>query len=73
MPGVGINITAVRSYGKQMLIGLMHMAKCGIMHADIKPDNILVNKACVTARPPSLSFPRAATLQCMGTSKLWRL
>ena len=42
--GVGINIAAVRSYGKQMLIGLMHMAKCSIMHADIKPDNILVNK-----------------------------
>ena len=28
-----------------MLIGLMRMAKCEIMHADIKPDNILVNKA----------------------------
>jgi serine/threonine protein kinase len=43
--GVGINITAVRSYGKQMLIALAHMAKCSIMHADIKPDNMLVNKA----------------------------
>jgi serine/threonine-protein kinase PRP4 len=42
--GVGINIAAVRSYGKQMLIGLLHMGKCSIMHADIKPDNVLVNK-----------------------------
>jgi len=31
--------------GKQMLIALGHMAKCQIMHADIKPDNMLVNKA----------------------------
>ena len=43
--GVGINIAAVRSYGKQMLIALSHMAKCQIMHADLKPDNMLVNKA----------------------------
>jgi serine/threonine-protein kinase PRP4 len=39
---VGINLTAVRAYAHQMLLGLGHMKKCNIMHADLKPDNLLV-------------------------------
>lgn len=27
----------------QMLAALYHMHDCGVLHADIKPDNILVN------------------------------
>ncbi|KAG8963570.1 U4/U6 small nuclear ribonucleoprotein prp4 [Tulasnella sp. 419] len=42
---VGLNIKAVRAYAHQLLIALMHMKKCNIMHADIKPDNILVNES----------------------------
>eukprot|EP00898_Chlorokybus_atmophyticus_P005737 jgi/Chlat1/6164/Chrsp41S05711 len=41
---IGININAVRSYSQQMLIALKHMKNCGVLHADIKPDNILVNE-----------------------------
>ena len=41
---VGININAVRSYSQQLLMALKLMKKSNIIHADIKPDNILVNE-----------------------------
>ena len=34
----------VRSFATQMLIALRHLKNC-VVHADIKPDNILVNKS----------------------------
>jgi len=40
---VGINIKSVRSYAKQLLVALKHIASLRIVHADIKPDNILVS------------------------------
>jgi serine/threonine-protein kinase PRP4 len=40
---VGIAISAVRTYSKQLLQALQHLAKHGVVHADIKPDNILVS------------------------------
>lgn len=40
---VGINLAATRKYAYQMFVALEHMRKCTIIHADIKPDNILVN------------------------------
>ena len=40
---VGLNIKAVRAYSHQLFLGLSLMHKCKIMHADIKPDNILVS------------------------------
>jgi len=41
---IGINIKAVQSYARQMLISLRHLKNNGVVHADIKPDNILVNE-----------------------------
>ncbi|KAJ7061471.1 kinase-like domain-containing protein [Mycena amicta] len=41
---VGLNIRAVRAYAHQLFIALGHLRKLGVMHADIKPDNILVNE-----------------------------
>lgn len=41
---VGINLKAVRSYAQQMFLGLALLRKCNILHADLKPDNILVNE-----------------------------
>ncbi|KAK6213733.1 serine/threonine-protein kinase PRP4 [Colletotrichum tabaci] len=41
---VGINLGATRAYAHQIFIGLAHMRKCSIIHADLKPDNILVNE-----------------------------
>ena len=40
---VGINLRAVRAYASQMFLALALLKKCDIMHADIKPDNILVS------------------------------
>jgi len=41
---VGIHIVAVRSYAQQLLFALKLLRRCNIIHADIKPDNILVNE-----------------------------
>lgn len=40
---VGINIKAVRAYAHQMLLALSLLKKANLMHADLKPDNILVS------------------------------
>lgn len=42
--GVGINLKAIRSYAQQMFLSLSHLKKCQILHADLKPDNILVSE-----------------------------
>jgi serine/threonine-protein kinase PRP4 len=39
---VGLNIRAVRAYAQQLFLALSLLRKCNVMHADIKPDNILV-------------------------------
>ncbi|KZP16066.1 kinase-like protein [Athelia psychrophila] len=41
---VGLNIRAVRAYAHQLFLALSLLKKANIMHADIKPDNILVNE-----------------------------
>eukprot|EP00911_Craspedida_sp_UC1_P001293 UC1_evm1s974 len=41
----GLNIRAVRAYTGQLLQALHLMHSIGHLHADIKPDNILVNEA----------------------------
>ncbi|KAI4379155.1 hypothetical protein MLD38_005489 [Melastoma candidum] len=38
-------LTAVRAYAKQLFISLKHLQNCGVLHCDIKPDNMLVNEA----------------------------
>ncbi|KAK3146316.1 hypothetical protein QOZ80_3BG0264540 [Eleusine coracana subsp. coracana] len=35
----------VRVYSKQLFMALKHLRKCGVLHCDIKPDNVLVNGA----------------------------
>lgn len=41
---VGINIKAIRAYAQQLFLGLSLLRKCQYLHADLKPDNMLVNE-----------------------------
>lgn len=41
---IGLHIKAVRSYSQQLFLALKLLKRCSILHADIKPDNILVNE-----------------------------
>jgi len=45
---VGLNIRAVRVYAQHLFAALSLMRKCNILHADIKPDNVLVTGFDVT-------------------------
>jgi len=42
--GQGLRVTAVRVYAYKLLKALYHLERCNIIHADIKPDNILIDK-----------------------------
>ncbi len=54
---VGLNIRAVRAYAHQLFLALTLLKKVGVMHADIKPDNILVGLVFLF-RGPLLIFAR---------------
>ena len=41
---VGLNLDAVRLYARDMFVGLRFFQKNGLIHADIKPDNMLLNE-----------------------------
>ena len=41
---IGLNIDAVRVYGRRLALSLYHLKKCQIIHADFKLDNILVGE-----------------------------
>ena len=41
---VGIHIVAVRSYAQQLFFALKLLRRCNIIHADIKPDNMLISQ-----------------------------
>ena len=40
----GLNIKAVRVYAQHLMLALSLLKKCNLLHADIKPDNIMVNE-----------------------------
>jgi len=41
---IGLNIDAVRVYGRRLALALYHLKKCNIIHADFKLDNVLVGE-----------------------------
>ncbi|KAK7361698.1 hypothetical protein VNO77_03772 [Canavalia gladiata] len=41
---IGLRLTVVRACAKQLFIALKHLRNCGVLHCDIKPDNMLVNE-----------------------------
>lgn len=40
---IGINLKATRAYAQQLFLGLSLMRRVNILHADLKPDNVLVS------------------------------
>ena len=40
--GTGLSLMAIQSFGQQLFLALHHIKKLGIVHADIKPDNIML-------------------------------
>eukprot|EP00546_Thalassionema_frauenfeldii_P016017 CAMPEP_0178898704 /NCGR_PEP_ID=MMETSP0786-20121207/2489_1 /TAXON_ID=186022 /ORGANISM="Thalassionema frauenfeldii, Strain CCMP 1798" /LENGTH=537 /DNA_ID=CAMNT_0020569473 /DNA_START=112 /DNA_END=1723 /DNA_ORIENTATION=- len=42
--GVGLSLAAVQSYLSQLLSALAHLSTHNIIHADLKPDNLLVSE-----------------------------
>ena len=57
---VGLHYKAVRSYSQQLFLALKLLKKTGIIHADIKPDNILVSNCFANEQniENGHSFPR---------------
>lgn len=47
---VGLNLRAVRAYAHQIFLALSLMKKCNVIHADLKPDNILVSICLCVSR-----------------------
>jgi len=41
---IGLKLYDVRVYAEQLFISLKHLKNCGVLHCDIKPDNILMNE-----------------------------
>lgn len=58
---VGLNLQAVKTYAKQMFLALALLRKENIIHADIKPDNILVNEAKTMAKLADLGSASSTT------------
>lgn len=64
---VGLNIRAVRAYAHQLFLALSLLRKCNILHADIKPDNILVNSSKSLLKLCDLGSASDTTLENTST------
>lgn len=58
---IGINLTAVRAYAKQLFIALKHLKNCGVLHCDIKPDNMLVSLTVLSCFPYFHEYQQSIT------------
>jgi serine/threonine-protein kinase PRP4 len=71
----GLDISAVRLYARQMFMALHHLEQAEVLHADLKPDNILVhqdNQYIKLCDLGSAMFLRDATVTDMLVSRFYR-
>ncbi len=64
----GLPVKLIRSVGKQILTGLDHIHKHGVIHFDIKPDNLIVNN---TGSVRIADFGRAKMTDKQGCVHFW--
>lgn len=67
---VGLNIKAVRAYAHQLFLALSLLKKLGVMHADIKPDNILV-RILSTQETRLSTFCRSTNTRLISSCATW--
>lgn len=48
--GKGFNLDTVRSYAYQIFVALTHLKKNNYIHADLKPDNLLISEDLKTLK-----------------------
>lgn len=73
--GTGLPLDAVRSFGQQLFMALLHMKKLKIIHGDIKPDNILLSSDTKTVKLCDFGtafFVEEATLVEYMVSRFYR-
>ena len=70
---VGLNIRAVRAYAHQLFLALSLQKKANIMHADIKPDNVLVcfHSFFSNELIGSINIYRSARIRLSSRSATW--
>lgn len=62
--GVGLPMEVVKRITREILIGLKYLHSCGIIHTDIKPENILLNGAASELTPDNIHI----TIADLGSS-----
>jgi len=59
--GIGLHIKAVQLFAKKLLCALHYLQRLDILHADIKPENILINESKTTIRLADFGIAMPAT------------
>ncbi|PWZ55724.1 Serine/threonine-protein kinase PRP4 [Zea mays] len=63
---IGLKLTAVRAYSKQLFIALKHLKNCKVLHCDIKPDNMLLRLILLAVSIGHLRSVSSFILQFLG-------
>ncbi|KAL9643526.1 hypothetical protein ABK040_010140 [Willaertia magna] len=72
---VGISMDGVILYTRQLLVALKHLQNCEILHADIKPDNMLVHPSHMKVKLSDFgsgSYVNENTITCYLVSRFYR-
>jgi serine/threonine-protein kinase PRP4 len=68
--GEGLGLQAVKGIAFQTLKALYHVKRCGVIHADFKPDNLLISKDRCTVRVADLGSALLTSEEITKTPEL---